>query len=104
MYDVVKAVHLLMTTPAAEGEVFNVAGHTEINIRDLAELVIKRTGSSSRIAFVPFTEVYGEGFEEMSRRAADTTKLQAAINFSCDTTLVETLDTMIDFARESIPR
>jgi len=104
VYDVVKALHLLMTTPGAEGEVFNVAGHSEINIRDLAQLVIERTGSSSRIVFVPFAEVYGEGFEEMSRRAADTTKLEAAINFSCDTTLVDTLDTMIEFVRESAPK
>jgi UDP-glucose 4-epimerase len=104
VYDVVKALQLLMTTPSAEGEVFNVAGHSEINIRDLAQLVIERTGSSSRISFVPFAEVYGEGFEEMSRRAADTTKLQAAIGFSCDTTLVEALDGMIDFARESGPK
>jgi len=101
VYDVVKALHLLMMTPGAEGEVFNVAGHSEINIRDLAQLVIERTGSSSRIVFVPFAEVYGEGFEEMSRRAADTSKLEAAINFSCDTTLIETLDTMIEFVRES---
>jgi UDP-glucose 4-epimerase len=104
VYDVVKALRLLMTTPTAEGEVFNVAGHSEINIRDLAELVIERTGSSSHIAFVPFAEVYGEGFEEMSRRAADTSKLQAAIGFRCDTTLVETLDMMIDFARQSVPK
>jgi UDP-glucose 4-epimerase len=104
VYDVVKALHLLMTTASAEGEVFNVAGHSEINIRDLAQLVIERTGSSSRIVFVPFAEVYGEGFEEMSRRAADTSKLEAAINFSCDTTLVDTLDTMIEFVRESAPK
>jgi len=104
VYDVVKALHLLMMTPGAEGEVFNVAGHSEINIRDLAQLVIERTGSSSRIVFVPFAEVYGEGFEEMSRRAADTSKLEAAINFSCDTTLIETLDTMIEFVRESAPK
>ncbi len=104
VYDVVKALHLLMTTPSAVGEVFNVAGHSEINIRDLAQLVIQRTGSSSQIVFVPFAEVYGEGFEEMSRRAADTSKLEAAINFSCDTTLVDTLDTMIEFVRESAPK
>jgi len=104
VYDVVKALHLLMTTPKAEGEVFNVAGPSEITIHDLAELVIERTGSSSKIAMVPFEEVYGEGFEEMSRRAADTSKLQATIGFSCDTTLVETLDLMIDFARDSVAK
>src|SRR5260370_40815980 len=75
VYDVVKALHLLMTTPSAEGEVFNVAGHSEVNIRDLAQLVIERTGSSSRIVFVPLAEVYGDGFEGVSRAAPDTISL-----------------------------
>src|SRR5260370_16246277 len=79
VYDVVKALHLLMTTPSAEGEVFNVAGHSEINIRDLAQLVIERTGSSSRIVFVPFAEVYGEGFEQVSPRPPTPSNLEPAL-------------------------
>ena len=102
--DVVKAIAKLMNAPQAEGEVFNVAGHNEITISDLAQMVIDQAHSSSKIRFVPFEEVYGEGFEEMTRRAADTTKLEAAINFRCDSSLVETLDLMIDFARDSAPK
>ncbi len=101
--DVVKAMAKLMASPQAEGEVFNVAGHSEISIRDLAQVVIDRTQSSSQIRFVPFEEVYGEGFEEMTRRAADTSKLESAIGFKCDTSLDETLDLMIAFARDSAP-
>ena len=101
--DVVKAMTMLMASPEAEGEVFNVAAHNEITIGDLAQLVIDRTHSSSRIRLVPFEEVYGEGFEEMTRRAADTTKLESRIGFKCDSTLVEALDLMIDFARDSAP-
>jgi len=101
VYDVVKALVELMSVPNAEGEVFNVAGHEEIKIHDLANLVIERTHSKSRVRLVPFEEVYGEGFEEMSRRAADTTKLERAIGFGCNTSLVDTLDEMIDFARSS---
>jgi UDP-glucose 4-epimerase len=104
VYDVVGAMTTLMDTPQAEGDVFNVAGHAEITIRKLAELVIERTGSSSTIVNVPFEEVYGEGFEDMTRRAADTTKLEAATGFRCKSSLVETLDRMIEFARESVRR
>ena len=102
--DVVKAITKLMDLPEAEGEVYNVAGHNEITIGDLAQLVIDRTHSSSQIRLVPFEEVYGEGFEEMTRRAADTTKLESTIGFRCDTSLVETLDLMIEFARDSAPK
>lgn len=102
--DVVKAMAMLMAAAPAEGEVFNVAGHEEITIGELAQLVIDRTHSSSKVKFVPFEEVYGEGFEEMTRRAADTAKLERTIGYRCDTSLVEALDLMIEFARDSVPR
>jgi UDP-glucose 4-epimerase len=101
VYDVVAAMIKLMETPEAEGDVFNVAGRGEISIRELAELVIDRARASSKVLFVPFEEVYGEGFEDMARRAADTTKLEATTGFRCETSLVDTLDRMIEFARES---
>jgi nucleoside-diphosphate-sugar epimerase len=101
VFDVVNAVTRLMEAPQAEGDVFNVAGHEEITIRNLAELVIQRTGSKSTIRFVPFEEVYGESFEDMARRAADTSKLEAATGFRCETSLSDTVDSMITFARES---
>jgi UDP-glucose 4-epimerase len=99
--DVVNAVTKLMDIPEAEGEVFNVAGHEEITIHDLAEMVIQRTGSSSQIRFVPYEEVYGSTFDDMSRRAADTTKLETTAGIRCETSLVDTVDSMIKFARES---
>jgi len=102
--DVIKAMTKLMASAQAEGEVYNVAAHNEITIRDLAEMVIGRTNSSSKLRFVPFEEVYGEGFEEMTRRAADTTKLERTIGFRCDTPLEGTLDLMIAFARDSAPK
>jgi UDP-glucose 4-epimerase len=99
--DVVTAVTKLMEVPEAEGEVFNIAGHEEITIRGLAEMVIQRTGSSSQIRFVPYEEVYGPAFDDMARRAADTTRLETTTGYRCETTLVETVDSMIKFARES---
>jgi nucleoside-diphosphate-sugar epimerase len=98
--DVIKAMTVLMDLPEAEGEVFNVAGTDEITMRGLAELVIERTASSSTIIYLPYEDVYGDGFEDMSSRSADTSKLTAATGFRCDTSLVEILDSMIDFAKE----
>jgi UDP-glucose 4-epimerase len=99
--DVVTAVTKLMDVPEAEGEVFNVAGHEEITIRDLAQMVIERTGSTSQIRFVPYEEVYGSTFDDMSRRAADTSRLEATTGFRCEITLADVVDSMIKFARES---
>jgi nucleoside-diphosphate-sugar epimerase len=97
--DVVEALVRLIDSPQADGEAFNVAGHEEIRIRDLAELVIRKTGSASTVTFVPFEQAYGEGFEDMERRAAATTRLEAVTGLRCTTTLDETLDRMIAFAR-----
>ena len=74
--------------------------NVEITMRELAELVIKRTSSSSAVIYVPYEDVYGDGFEDMSSRSADTSKLKAATGFRCDTSLVEILDSMIEFAKE----
>jgi UDP-glucose 4-epimerase len=102
VYDAVKAITLVAQTPKAEGEVFNVAGGEEITIQKLAELVIARTNSTSTIQHVPLEQVYGADFEDMVRRAADTSRLQAATGFRCEIKLVEILDAMIRFARESV--
>jgi UDP-glucose 4-epimerase len=101
VFDVVTAVTRLMEVPEAEGEVFNVAGHEEITIRGLAEMVIERTGSSSPIRFMTYEEVYGPTFDDMARRAADTTRLETTTGYRCETSLADTVDSMIKFARES---
>jgi UDP-glucose 4-epimerase len=79
--DVVEALVRLMATPAAQGQVFNVANDQEVTIRQLAETVIKMTGSRSEIKLVPYSDVYPEGFEDMARRLPDVSKLERTIGF-----------------------
>jgi UDP-glucose 4-epimerase len=100
--DVVEAFIRLAESDHAEGEVFNVAGHNEIAIRDLAKLIIDKTNSKSNLIYVPYEKVYGEGFEDLARRAADTSKLERVIGYRCTTRLDETLDRMIEYARDPV--
>jgi UDP-glucose 4-epimerase len=79
--DVVEAMMRLMSTPAALGQVFNVANDQEVTIRGLAEQVIAMTGSRSKIDLVPYSSVYPEGFEDMERRLPDVSKLERFIGF-----------------------
>ncbi|HXM54753.1 MAG TPA: NAD-dependent epimerase/dehydratase family protein [Candidatus Dormibacteraeota bacterium] len=99
--DVVEAMVRLMEAPAAEGEVFNVAGREEVTIVELARRIIQRTGSRSPITFVPFREVFGDGFEDMERRVADPSRMEAATGFRCGTPLDEILDRVIEAEREA---
>jgi len=79
--DVVESLVRLMGTPAAQGEVFNVANDQEVSIRGLAEQVIAATGSTSEIRLVPYSDVYPVGFEDMARRLPDVSKLERTIGF-----------------------
>lgn len=79
--DVVEALVRLMETPAAQGQVFNVANDQEVTIRSLAEQVIAATGSRSEIRLVPYDSVYPPGFEDMARRLPDVSKLERTIGF-----------------------
>jgi UDP-glucose 4-epimerase len=47
----------------------------------LAERVIERTGSSSEIKFVPYQNVYGDGFEDMRRRVPCLQKVYRLIGW-----------------------
>ncbi len=68
VYDVIDAVIAVAFSPNTVGKVVNIGNTHEISIRNLAEIVIKETGSTSGIAYVPYSEAYGEGFEDMERR------------------------------------
>lgn len=79
--DAVWAIVRLMELEEATGEIFNIGHGREITIKALAQRVIELTGSSSNIVYVPYDEVYGEGFEDMRRRTPDISKLQRMIGF-----------------------
>ena len=85
--DTVEALLRLARNPAARGEVFNIGSTEEIAIRDLAERIITRLGSSSEIALVPYNEAYEVGFEDMQRRRPNVDKLARVTGFRPATTL-----------------
>ena len=97
--DVVAALVRLVESEQAVGEAFNVAGTHEVSINELAEIVLRRSGSTSRCVHVPYEEVYGQGFEDMTRRVADTSKLERTIGYRCLTPLNDTVDRMIAYER-----
>lgn len=95
--NVVTALVKLMDTPEAVGHVFNIGSTQEISILQLAEKIKDMTASPSEIVFVPYTEAYEEGFEDMPRRVPSVEKLDALIGYKPQTTLDEILQSVIDF-------
>ena len=68
---------------------FNIGNGIQVSVRDLAERVIARTGSDSRIQFVPYEEAYAKGFQDMLRRKPIIDKLAAFTGFRPSTPLRE---------------
>lgn len=85
--DVVKAVADIAEVAAAEGQVFNVGNDQDISINDLAELVRQTLSSSSEIVHLPYSEVYGAGFEDTRLRLPDISKIQGIIDYHPHTDL-----------------
>jgi UDP-glucose 4-epimerase len=79
--DAVEGMLRLLETSAAVNEVFNVGSTEETSIAQLAEVVRQAAGSSSPIEYVPYTEAYAAGFEDMMRRVPDVSKLERTTGF-----------------------
>lgn len=79
--DVTEALLALALDDRAHGEVYNVGGTDEITMTDLAARVIELTSSSSGVSYIPYDEVFAEGFEDMHRRVPDTTKVRELIDW-----------------------
>ncbi|HEV8292465.1 MAG TPA: GDP-mannose 4,6-dehydratase [Tepidisphaeraceae bacterium] len=80
--DVVDALIKLMNTPKAVGDVFNLGGHEEISINDLARRVISLANSKSEIKHIPYEQAYGRAFDDLPRRVPDLTKIKNTIGFA----------------------
>jgi UDP-glucose 4-epimerase len=92
--DAVRAVITLSETESTIGDYFNVGGVGETTIKDLASKVIERTNSSSTIKFIPYSDAYPAGFEDMQRRVPDITKIKNTINWHPTHTLNSIIDSV----------
>jgi UDP-glucose 4-epimerase len=79
--DVVRALADLVTCDDLYGQVFNIGSTEEVSIAQLAERVRQATQSDSEIVYVPYSEAYGEGFEDMRRRVPDISKIKNALGW-----------------------
>jgi UDP-glucose 4-epimerase len=93
--DVVPALVKLMDKSEICGEVFNIGSDQSISIRDLAERIITRTRSHSKIVTVPYSEAYGPGYEDMMHRMPCLEKIGKAIGFRPVYELDQILDLVI---------
>jgi len=98
--DTVRALIALLDRPeSTAGEIYNIGSSEEVTINQLAQAVIERTDSAATIKYIPYSDAYAPGFEDMRRRVPDTTKLRTAVGWSPTHTLDQILDDVIAFER-----
>jgi nucleoside-diphosphate-sugar epimerase len=81
------------------GEIFNVGSTERVTIHELAQRVLERTGSQSKIVAVPYDEVYGLGIEDMLHREPAIDKITNAIGWEPTVQLEGILEDVIRHVR-----
>lgn len=100
--DVVGALIGLAGHERSPGLVFNVGNTEEVTVRQLAERVIRLTGSSSSIELVPFEKAYAPGFEDMRRRVPDITRIHKLLGWRPTRSLDECLSSVVAHERQRL--
>lgn len=91
VYDTVKGLKLLGSSSITK-EVFNIGNNHEISIHDLAEFVINRLNSGSKIQILSYDKAYRPGFEDMMRRFPNIDKVYSYINWKPEIDLETIVD------------
>ena len=90
--DIASALPQIMNSPRTVGRVFNLGTDKSITIKELADLVIAVTKSSSKVRHIPYTDAFPTpGFEDLKKRRPDLTRITDAIGFRPKFTLEQTI-------------
>lgn len=92
VHDVVEGLAKLLDSPECFGQVINLGNDEEISILELAKRAIDLTGSTSQIEFMPYSEAYGDGFEDMQRRVPALDKARRLIGYEATRNLTDIIN------------
>jgi len=96
-HDAVNGIVALLSAPNFGNRIYNLGNPEEISIVNLAELVIKTSGSTSMIEFIGYDEVFGPGFEDMKSRIPDIKSAKNDLNWRPRKTLEEIINDSINY-------
>ena len=99
--DVVIALDQLINSNESKGQAYNVGSTNEISIKDLALKVIKQTGSNSELLFKKHTDIFGENFEEPTRRVPEISKILKTINWQPKKSLDEIIIEIAEYMKSN---
>ena len=89
-------------TPECFGQVMNLGNNEEVSIKELAEKVVAKTGSTSEIQYIPYEVAYGEGCEDMQRRVPNLEKAKRLVGYQPTRTLDNIITDVVNEFRETL--
>jgi UDP-glucose 4-epimerase len=92
VHDVVQGLIKLVDSESTCGQIYNIGSTEELTILQLAELIIERLQSSSKVEFVPYDKAYGEGFEDMQRRVPSIDRINDTVGWQPTRTINDIID------------
>ncbi|MCB0122777.1 MAG: GDP-mannose 4,6-dehydratase [Caldilineaceae bacterium] len=99
--DTTRAIQLLLdAAEKTSGEIYNIGSSEEVTINQLAQTVIERTDTASTIEYIPYSDAYAPGFEDMRRRVPDTSKLRNTVEWQPEHTLTQILDDVVAYEQQ----
>jgi UDP-glucose 4-epimerase len=99
--DIVRALTVLMQHTEAVGEVFNIGNPQEVSINQLADQVVRLTGSHSEIKHISYERAYKPGFEDMDRRVPSIEKISRLTGYKPEVDLTRIITRLIDYVRKA---
>jgi UDP-glucose 4-epimerase len=99
VHDTVRALIKLGESDIS-GKVFNIGSEWNISITQLAETIIKKLSSRSKIKYLSYDEAYEPGFEDMLHRFPDTAKIKEKLGWSATFSLEKIIDDVADYFRK----
>lgn len=100
--DAVRATVAAGLRSEAIGQAINVGSTEEVSIRELAERMVRISGSPSRIVHVPQEAVYGAGYEDIPRRVPSTLRMHTLLGVRATTSLDDGLARTIEWFKRDL--
>lgn len=98
--DTVRALLALTgKSDSTAGQIYNIGGNSEVTINKLAAQIIQRADTTSAMKYIPYSEAYAPGFEDMRRRVPDIAKIHHALQWQPQKDLTQIIDDVINYER-----
>ena len=75
------------------GEIFNLGTDEQTTVKEVAEYIVKKTNSKSKIIFTPKEKVFGD-YDEILIRYANTSKVRKIFDFKINLKTFEIIDSI----------